>query len=270
MKTDDQTLVFLDVETTGLSAWFGDRVCEIAAIRTQGKQIVETFHSLVNPERPISPGAARVNGLTDEELILAPSFAEIAGQVAAFLQNATLVCHHAPFDLGFIDCEFYRLGLPFTAERVIDTLAIARAAFDFPSNSLQTIADCLDIEVHQAHRALADVMTTRAVFHCMQHELESEGLDLLESFQESYSSRLSNPVVVNLPEMLQNAIREKKPVAIRYMDARGAESMRTITPTQAFELQGAAYLSAFCHLRQAERNFRLDRITEVLETSYNK
>ncbi len=266
-KIAGQTLVFLDVETTGLSAWFGDRVCEIAALRTQGGQIIETFHSLVNPERAISPGAARVNGLSDEELRQAPRFAEIAGQVAAILENAILVCHNAPFDLAFIDCEFNRLGLPFSAERVIDTLTVARAAFDFPSNSLQVIADFLDIEVEQAHRALADVMTTRTVFRHMLSEFEDAGLDLLESFQESYSSPRPHLDWLNLPEALQNAIRAKKPVAICYRDARGSESQRTITPLEAFDIQGAVYITAYCHLRQEERNFRLDRIIEVLENS---
>jgi DNA polymerase III epsilon subunit-like protein len=63
-----RTLAFLDTETTGLSAWFGDRICEIAILRCQGEEIIDSFDTLVNPARPISPGAARVNGLTDAEL----------------------------------------------------------------------------------------------------------------------------------------------------------------------------------------------------------
>ncbi len=65
---DSRTLAFLDVETTGLSAWFGDRICEIAILRCRGEEILDSFDTLVNPARPISPGAARVNGLTDAEL----------------------------------------------------------------------------------------------------------------------------------------------------------------------------------------------------------
>jgi len=83
---DSRTLAFLDVETTGLSSWFGDRICEIAILRCQGMEILDCFDTLVNPIRPISPGAARVNGLMDADLTGAPTFAEIAGQVTPRLE----------------------------------------------------------------------------------------------------------------------------------------------------------------------------------------
>ena len=76
-KLDSRTLAFLDVETTGLSPWFGDRICEIAILCCKGEEILAAFDTLVNPARPISPGAARVNGLTEADLADAPSFAEI-------------------------------------------------------------------------------------------------------------------------------------------------------------------------------------------------
>jgi len=71
---DSRTLAFLDVETTGLSSWFGDRLCEIAILRCRGQEILDSIDTLVNPARPVSPGAARVNGLTDAELAWVSSF----------------------------------------------------------------------------------------------------------------------------------------------------------------------------------------------------
>src|SRR5574342_52338 len=94
------TLAYLDVETTGLSAWFGDRICEIAVLRCEGSRVVTSFDSLVNPDRPISPGAARVNGLRDSDLLGAPHFAEIAERVLTLIQDAVIVCHNVPFDLS--------------------------------------------------------------------------------------------------------------------------------------------------------------------------
>jgi DNA polymerase-3 subunit epsilon len=157
------SLAFLDVETTGLSPWFGDRICEIAILRCRGNELLDTFETLVNPERPISPGAARVNGLTELDLADAPLFAEIAVQVKLWLEDAIIVCHNAPFDLGFVSSEFNRLGQKLPPVEVIDTLLLARAYFDFDSNSLQAIADHLMIDRSAAHRAMADVLTTRDV-----------------------------------------------------------------------------------------------------------
>ena len=50
-------LVYFDVETTGLKPVFGDRICEVAALRCRGTEELGAYHSLVDPQRPISPGA---------------------------------------------------------------------------------------------------------------------------------------------------------------------------------------------------------------------
>ena len=63
-----QIFVVVDVETTGLSAAFGDRICEVGILRALDDRILDTYQTLVNPQRPISPGASRVNGLRDEDV----------------------------------------------------------------------------------------------------------------------------------------------------------------------------------------------------------
>jgi len=139
------TFAYLDVETTGLSPWFGDRICEIAVVRCEGDKVLDTFDSLLNPERPISPGAARVNGLKDSELQAAPRFMDIAERVMALVKDSVIVCHNVPFDLGFLSSELGRINKHLTTVLTLDTLEIAREHFDFDSNSLQSIAHWLDI-----------------------------------------------------------------------------------------------------------------------------
>ncbi|OGL40128.1 MAG: hypothetical protein A2042_02745 [Candidatus Schekmanbacteria bacterium GWA2_38_11] len=63
---EEAVFSFIDVETTGLSPSFGDRICEIAILKRRGKKIIDSFHTLVNPERQISQGAQAVNNITDE------------------------------------------------------------------------------------------------------------------------------------------------------------------------------------------------------------
>ena len=100
---------FLDLETTGLSPWFGDRICEVGIVITEGKRIKEQYQQLVNPECPLSPGAASTNGLTDAELTSAPLFEAIAPKVLGSLSDTVVVCHNAQFDIQFLDSEFKRL-----------------------------------------------------------------------------------------------------------------------------------------------------------------
>jgi DNA polymerase III epsilon subunit-like protein len=64
---------FLDLESTGLSPWFGDRICEIGIVLTEGRRIKQQVQILVNPERPLSLSAASTSGLTDEQLSTSPN-----------------------------------------------------------------------------------------------------------------------------------------------------------------------------------------------------
>src|SRR5215213_5203683 len=94
---------FLDLETTGLSPWFGDRICEVGIVLTQGRRIKQQVQMLINPERPLSPGAASTNGLTDDQLAQARLFANVADEVVEWLRGTIVVCHNAQFDIQFLD-----------------------------------------------------------------------------------------------------------------------------------------------------------------------
>jgi DNA polymerase-3 subunit epsilon len=265
---ESQTIAVVDVETTGLYPSFGDRVCEIGIVRAQGDVILDTFQTLVNPQRPISPGAARVNGLRDEDVCQAPLFVEIAEQVLDMVTGNVLVCHNAPFDLGFLDAEFTRLRRPWQPAGVIDTLEIARRYFKFDSNSLPALADALRIETLQAHRALGDALTTLQVLRHFCRILGRQGSSQALELVGSYLPASSRMPEFSLPPAIQEALSENKAVEITYLDAQGNETCRVVTPRHVLPGNGVGYLVAFCHLRQAERNFRLDRITAAarLET----
>ena len=155
---------------------FGDRICEVGLVRAQGDDILDTYQTLVNPGRPISPGAARVNGLTDDAGPPGALFSEIAPPVLAMLDGALLVCHNAPFDLSFLEAELARLGQPCQPLGVIDTLDIARRYFHFASNSLSAVASRLGLETPQAHRALGDALTTLQVFRHFYRQLAGRGV----------------------------------------------------------------------------------------------
>ncbi len=116
---------FLDIETTGLSPWFGDRICQIAIVLTEGKRIKSTVDLLINPDRTLSPSAVHINGLDESKLSAAPKFAEIADQLEAALKDAVVVCHNAKFDIQFLDNEFRKLGRTVEIPNLIDTPAIS-------------------------------------------------------------------------------------------------------------------------------------------------
>ena len=148
--------VFLDTETTGLSAAQGDRVIEIGCIEIVNRRYTgRQLHHYINPQRSSHPDALRVHGITDEFLADKPLFAAIAAEVQEFLQGADVVIHNAAFDVGFLDAEFARVQLPPVAKhvaRVTDSLLLAREQFPGKANSLDAL--CKRLEVDNSRRDL--------------------------------------------------------------------------------------------------------------------
>ncbi len=267
---DDLTLAFLDVETTGLSARYGDRVCEVAVVRSHLDLVQATIQSLVNPERPISPGASAVNHLSDKDVRDAPRFSEIADTVLATAGEAVLVCHNAPFDLGFLATEMRRAQREFAAPVVIDTLALARQCYAFKSNSLSRIASALGIPTPDAHRALGDAMTTRQVYLRFVQDLWQRGVRTLGELLGVQGGSLGEavrpsrfPADLSLPPTIAEAMEAGKRLYLAYVDGKGEKTERWVTPQEITANGDTLYLVAFCHLRDEVRQFRLDRIVEM-------
>ena len=103
-------IVVLDTETTGLSTREGHRIIEIGCVELINRRLTgERFHAYLNPERKIDDGAIAVHGISNEFLDDKPLFKQISAEFIAFIKNAELVIHNAPFDVGFINNEFSRL-----------------------------------------------------------------------------------------------------------------------------------------------------------------
>jgi len=148
--------VVLDTETTGLSPEDGHRIIEIGCVEIVDRRLTgRRLHLYMNPEREIDQGALEVHGLTLERLRDEPRFAEVAERIAEFVTDGELLIHNAPFDLGFLDAEFRRMGWPrfaSLAAGVVDTLALARELHPGRRNSLDAL--CERYAISNAHRTL--------------------------------------------------------------------------------------------------------------------
>ncbi|MFH1723964.1 MAG: 3'-5' exonuclease [Elusimicrobiota bacterium] len=176
----DVTFALLDTETTGLSARRGARVCELAVLTVRGGSRPSLFQTLIDPRRPIEPGARMIHGITDAMVAGSPTFESLAPRIVRLLEGTVLVCHNAPFDISFMESEFERAGLPMPSVPVIDTLRLARRHFNFESNSLGRIADAIGVEPDGWHRAGSDVKILHGVFEHFLKELPQRGVETLE------------------------------------------------------------------------------------------
>jgi DNA polymerase-3 subunit epsilon len=148
--------IVLDTETTGLNPRTGDRVIEIGCVEIFNRKLTgNNFHRYINPERDSDEAALAVHGLTTEFLRDKPKFHEIAHELREFVQGAEVIIHNAPFDLGFLNHEFERMGLPPFVKHcsnVIDTLVNAKELHPGKRNSLDALCDRYGIS--NAHRKL--------------------------------------------------------------------------------------------------------------------
>ena len=177
--------LILDTETTGLNARTGDRILELGCVEMVNRRLTgNNLHFYINPERDSDPGALAVHGLTTEFLSDKPKFAEIADQFRDFIQDAELIIHNAPFDIGFLDAEFALLGLPpvktYCGE-IIDTLARAKQMFPGKRNSLDALCDRFGVSnAHRTlHGALLDSELLAEVYLAMTRGQESLVIDML-------------------------------------------------------------------------------------------
>lgn len=271
-------LVVLDTETTGLRPELGHRVVEVAAVRLENWQKIAEISQLIQPGRPVDADASAVHGIYDKDLQDAPPFTQVWPQVLALCEGALLVAHNAAFDAGFLGMESYIAGIrtppadtPATLTNPwLCTLQLARRHFYFGRNNLGHIARQLGVRVGRAHRALTDVYTTAEVLKRMSHELGRRRLhtvgDLLHA--QGGPIYLPRPPQSVLPESIAEAIRDNRQLDIVYLSLT-ERTTRTITPLYPTQYEGVDYLVAFCHLRQAQRTFRLDQIEQIAAAQGN-
>ena len=152
--------ILFDTETTGLEPHLGHRVIEVAALElVNDLPTGKHFHALIHPERDIPEDATRIHGITLAHLADKPRFAEIVDELLAFFGEGHLIAHNAPFDFGFLNAELERLGRPvLMAERMIDTLALAKTRFPGMPNSLDALCRrfAIDLSARTTHNALLD------------------------------------------------------------------------------------------------------------------
>lgn len=160
--------IVFDTETTGLNANGGDRLIELGCVEIVNRiPTGREFHRYLNPQRDIHPDAVAVHGLTVDFLKDKPLFKDVADDFLGFITDAPLVAHNASFDFGFINAELERVPRPLlTADRIVDTLQLARRRHPAGPNSLDALCKRYGIDLSQRtkHGALLDSLLLAGVY----------------------------------------------------------------------------------------------------------
>jgi len=153
----------IDIETTGGNA-SRERITEIAIYIHDGIKVVNEYSTLINPECKVPPFVARLTGITDEMLVDAPKFYEVARNIVEITEGCTFVAHNAPFDYSFVKQEFLNLGYKYKRP-VLCTVKMARKLLPgHKSYSLGNLCNSLGIQNTSRHRAAGDALATVQLF----------------------------------------------------------------------------------------------------------
>lgn len=159
----ERPLVTFDLETTGLDI-ANDRIVEISCVKTERNARRVVLTRRVNPQRPIAPEATAVHGIRDEDVQDAPSFPELATQLAGFLRGCDLSGFNIErFDLPLLAREFERVGhrFPENGIRIIDSWRIFLKKE--PRDLTAAYRLYCGKELHDAHSAEADAVAAADV-----------------------------------------------------------------------------------------------------------
>ncbi len=254
---EDYQLIFLDLETTGLDALMGDAICEIGALKVEGRGIVDKFHTLVNPKKSIPKEAYRVHKISDEEVKYAPYFEKVADKLINFMKDGVVLAYNVGFDMGFVDHHLKSMGHDTLAVPAVDILAMARDALQLSRYNLQVVAQFLDIDCSNGlHRASDDALVAYQVFLKLLDIFTQKGVRTLEQFLSLYG--FNNEFFISQQNqkirILEEAIDNRSQLSMQYFSLKKSVEEEKVVPLKLFREDRFWYL---LYQGQSENTARL-------------
>lgn len=213
IELDSATYVVFDVETTGLSAVY-DKIIELAGVKMQNGEVIDTFEAFINPGHPLSAFTTELTGITDAMLQDAPPEAEVLQKFYEFSKDTILVAHNASFDMGFLNKGYLRMGLEETTQPVIDTLELSRLVNShLRAHRLNTLAKHYNINLEQHHRAVFDSETTGYILYKLLEQAKDDfnmtlHSQLNDQLGEGDSYKNARPFHATLLAKNQNGLKD--------------------------------------------------------------
>ncbi|MAY83769.1 MAG: DNA polymerase III subunit epsilon [Flavobacteriales bacterium] len=172
----------IDIEATGGNSKIG-RITEIAIYKFDGIQIVDEFHSLVNPEMKIPPFVQKLTGIDNKMAAEAPLFRDIAHEVDQITRNSCFVAHNVKFDYSFFQMEYASIGQDYKRERLC-TLQLSESLIpEAPAYGLGKLCKSLEIPLNGRHSAKGDAQATVELFKQLLERDQQSSFSKIEKYR---------------------------------------------------------------------------------------
>lgn len=192
----------IDIETTGGSSK-RDRITEIAIYIHDGTSVIDSYSTLINPERPIPYFISSLTGIDDKMVKDAPKFYEVAQKIVELTSDTVFIAHNVGFDYGFINQEFQSLGFNYKRKKLCTVQLSRKLLPGLGSYSLGKLCKKLNIEINGRHRAAGDALATVKLFEIL---IEKDANNLIKKHfknniaQYSIPKSIPNELIIPLPD----------------------------------------------------------------------
>ena len=263
----------IDIETTGMGIQ-GNKITEIAVFIHNGKEVVEEYSTLVNPECNIPYAITRLTGINNTMVATAPKFYEVAKKLILITKDCVFVAHNVNFDYNVMHKEFSELGFPFKRKKLC-TIRLSRKLIPgLPSYSLGKLCTSQGIKINDRHRAKGDAEATVILFEKLL-KLDNNGT--FDSFLKTRSRQATLPPLLpknifdQLPEQtgvyyfknekgdiiyIGKAINIKKRVLSHFYDKKNKEvALSQQTANITFEITGSELVALLLESAEIKHHF---------------
>lgn len=204
-----EIFVCLDCETTGLDLE-KDRIIEIACVRFDFDQILDSYETLIDPEMPIPEASTAIHHITDDMVQGKPKVREILPHIFEFLGKSILIGHGITTDIAFVSNAAKQASIPsrLSSHPYIDTLRLARLYGESPTNSLEMLRRHFNIAEEGAHRAMNDVTVNIEVFKYLARHFKTT---------EQMTERLKSPILLKAMPLGKYKGRPFADISLEYL-----------------------------------------------------
>ena len=204
LELEKASFVVLDFETTGLSNKYDD-IIEFGGVKLEQGMVTGSFQTFINPKKKLSAFTTNLTGITDRDVMNAPTLEQALFKIKNFIGDSVIVAHNAEFDIGMLNASLIKIGQSPLKNPVIDTLSLSRTIYpDLRRYTLGYICNQLNVEYNEdeAHRADYDAEVTSQAFMHMIHTLDSKfkvtNIKDIDSIPQPNTIRMARPKHVTI------------------------------------------------------------------------
>ncbi|RUL56875.1 exonuclease domain-containing protein [Lysinibacillus antri] len=182
-------VVVFDIETTGFFPEKGESILSIGAVKMKGSSIIEEpYYSLVYYDQPIPNNIVELTGITNEQVLHAPPITDVMMNFFQFVQNSTLVAHHASHEKRFMQYISLKLFKTPFKHRIVDTSFLYKIAEPHRHHvALEQICCDNQIPILDRHNALGDAKMTAQLWAIYVEKVQKLGCDTLQDVYNHFA-----------------------------------------------------------------------------------